>query len=588
MNWNPRDQLKEGFPEFWNSALDKTIQNSHFKKEGQSGGTESSERGSVSSRKTDRVHDLRLLPGYWCSWYRSWLWWFYCLSLFETMMFRNSVRDWPRFQLMMYWKVCTNWENVSLINSKPYQNCTTWKFIKRYRCPIIRSWRRWWREAQIRKLRLRNFDARNERIETGAVVASRRGLRGIEKGKRVCYQWKAKGQCSRGDRCSFLHDGHERAKPTPKTAPPSEPPTPRGGSASRKMSLRGRSPSGRTNRQPCKNFLKGFALNYLVTIGSECSIPHWKVEEQPNKKGRIRMVTQVQLLSWKTHDNWVAHVRTSSRRNLHRFYGRAQKILGPNRRVQFARVALRQANIRESKGPSLNKMQVKLPHQRSPYAVKFKDWSQEETERQERCARGDAWRLAKNICKLKEKEQNCILFAYRWVECACRIHKKPGGKRVCGGLRNLQAYGQQERPWRCRLGNREGLQKSDNGGNSQRRGANKRRGNSVCQRIGFIRDSNASWRYTGSYLTRKTRAKITGRTTIGPVVRNHISSNMAERSIPWSIDKLFKLSYAFISNIFIAGNRNSHGASRINKKWEYDWGSTRKLVAWTSRNRKPK
>ena len=38
----------------------------------------------------------------------------------------------------------------------------------------------------------------------------------------------------------------------------------------------------------------------------------------------------------------------------------------------------------------------------------------------------------------------------------------------------------------------------------QRRSANKRRGNSVCQRIGFIRDSNASRRYTGSSLTRKT------------------------------------------------------------------------------------
>ena len=29
------------------------------------------------------------------------------------------------------------------------------------------------------KLRLRNFDARNEKIETGAVVTSRRGLSGI-------------------------------------------------------------------------------------------------------------------------------------------------------------------------------------------------------------------------------------------------------------------------------------------------------------------------------------------------------------------------------------------------------------------------
>ena len=36
------------------SALNKIIQNSYFKKKGQSGGTESSERGSVPSRKTDR------------------------------------------------------------------------------------------------------------------------------------------------------------------------------------------------------------------------------------------------------------------------------------------------------------------------------------------------------------------------------------------------------------------------------------------------------------------------------------------------------------------------------------------------------
>ena len=39
--------------------------------------------------------------------------------------------------------------------------------------------------------------------------------------------------------------------------------------------------------------------------------------------------------------------------------------------------------------------------------------------------------------------------------------------------------------------------------------------------------------------------------------------------------------FTYFSNIFIAGNSNSHGAYSINKKWEYDWGSTRKLVAWT-------
>ena len=61
------------------------------------------------------------------------------------------------------------------------------------------------------KLRLRNFDVRNERIETGAMVSSRRRLSGVERGQGVCYQWKAKGQCSRGDQCSFQHDGDERA-----------------------------------------------------------------------------------------------------------------------------------------------------------------------------------------------------------------------------------------------------------------------------------------------------------------------------------------------------------------------------------------
>ena len=47
------------------SALNKIIQNSYFNKKGQSRGTESPERGPVSTRKTDRRHDLRLLSSDW-------------------------------------------------------------------------------------------------------------------------------------------------------------------------------------------------------------------------------------------------------------------------------------------------------------------------------------------------------------------------------------------------------------------------------------------------------------------------------------------------------------------------------------------
>ena len=63
------------------------------------------------------------------------------------------------------------------------------------------------KRSKDKKLRLRNFDARNERIETGAVVTNRRGLSGVERRQGFCYQRKAKGQCSRGDKCSFRHEG---------------------------------------------------------------------------------------------------------------------------------------------------------------------------------------------------------------------------------------------------------------------------------------------------------------------------------------------------------------------------------------------
>ena len=51
------------------------------------------------------------------------------------------------------------------------------------------------------KLRVRNSDARNEGIETGSVATNRRGQRDVDRGHGECYRWKAKGQCSRGDKC---------------------------------------------------------------------------------------------------------------------------------------------------------------------------------------------------------------------------------------------------------------------------------------------------------------------------------------------------------------------------------------------------
>ena len=68
------------------------------------------------------------------------------------------------------------------------------------------------------------------------------------------------------------------------------------------------------------------------------------------------------------------------------------------------------------KGPSLGKINVKVPHQRSPHAMKFEDRSHEETARQQRCARSKAWNLAKHIYKFKEKDKAAFYFpAEEWV-----------------------------------------------------------------------------------------------------------------------------------------------------------------------------
>ena len=101
------------------------------------------------------------------------------------------------------------------------------------------------------KLRLRNFDARHGRIETGAVIKNRTGRSGVEGGEGTRYQWKEKkGQCSKGDQCSFLHESNDRAqKPEHTAATPSEPAFSR---VSKKRSIQGISNHGAILRQPCR------------------------------------------------------------------------------------------------------------------------------------------------------------------------------------------------------------------------------------------------------------------------------------------------------------------------------------------------
>ena len=69
-------------------------------------------------------------------------------------------------------------------------------------------------------LRSRDFDARNWRIETGALVKNLRSRSGVQTPLGECLQWKAKGQCLKGDRCSFRQDENKCVKTTPMSTRP--------------------------------------------------------------------------------------------------------------------------------------------------------------------------------------------------------------------------------------------------------------------------------------------------------------------------------------------------------------------------------
>ena len=240
------------------------------------------------------------------------------------------------------------------------------------------------KRSTAQKLRSRNFDARHGRIETGAVIKSRKGLFiGVEGGKGICYQWKEKGQCSQGDQCSFRHESNDREqKPEHNAATPSEPTASRGRSVVWKRSIRGNRNHGSILRQPCRSYLKGtctrtsceywhppecqFYKNETgCKAGDKCLLPHYNVDEQANKKPQKRYFPKRRESDDK---NAVAIVKSVSQVGCapqdsdalvsqgRKFRGNPmQKVLGPIRRVRFTQTTQHQASFQEKKGPSLGK-----------------------------------------------------------------------------------------------------------------------------------------------------------------------------------------------------------------------------------------
>ena len=111
------------------------------------------------------------------------------------------------------------------------------------------------------KLRKRESEELKTVLERNAVVKNQ-GTK--QRGQRTlgdCWQWKTNGQCSKGDNCSFRHDINKRAKLTQPNPSPSSSTRQNERNASRTRSPRGKSPSGRMSRWPCKDYLKGTCTN---------------------------------------------------------------------------------------------------------------------------------------------------------------------------------------------------------------------------------------------------------------------------------------------------------------------------------------
>ena len=209
--------------------------------------------------------------------------------------------------------------------------------------------------------------------------------------------------------------------------------------ASRTRSPRGRSPSDRMSRWPCKDYLRGTCNNSFCEkwhppeclfyktksgcrFGEKCSYAHRQVDEQPSKRYKKNGAKSAVAMLKENEQNY----RTGRPRCISLFikyttigmripgYGAAEVFIyfteelrhTENRSDVFD--SLKPCYVMltfENQNPSLGMICPGEPHQRNPNAPKFEDRSQEETEWQERGAREAASRLAKSVLKLKDKKK---------------------------------------------------------------------------------------------------------------------------------------------------------------------------------------
>ena len=215
------------------------------------------------------------------------------------------------------------------------------------------------------EIRYKNFGARSGNFEKNAVVKNHETKQRVQRILGDCWQWETNGQCVKGNNCSFRHDMNKRGKSSPSNPSPNSFMRQNDRIPSRTRSPRGKSPSGRMSRWPCKDYLKGTCNNSFCEkwhppeclfyktksgcrFGEKCSFAHRQVDEQPTKRSKTNndksAVAMLKKETWQEresvsdachdrtgqpvkrsdkklgqnsskrrflmHDNWVAYFRT--------------------------------------------------------------------------------------------------------------------------------------------------------------------------------------------------------------------------------------------------------------------------------------
>ena len=111
------------------------------------------------------------------------------------------------------------------------------------------------------EIRNKKFGARSGNFEKNAVVKNQGTKQRVQRILGDCWQWEFNRQCSEGDNCSFLHVFNKRGKVTQPNPSPRSFMQQDERNASKTRSPRGKSPSGRLSRWPCKDYLKGTCSN---------------------------------------------------------------------------------------------------------------------------------------------------------------------------------------------------------------------------------------------------------------------------------------------------------------------------------------